>query len=143
MTNWPKINIDTDNDLTMCFACGRDNPIGLKLKVDWDGTTASTRFTPSSLHQGWSGAVHGGIISCLLDEVMTYAPYSQGINTITAKMQLRFRNPAPIDQPLIATGSIINMNRKLVKARGTLSLEDGTLIANSTATMYIVGQRQP
>ena len=26
MLNWPKVSIDTEKDLAMCFGCGQDNP---------------------------------------------------------------------------------------------------------------------
>jgi hypothetical protein len=53
----------------MCFVCGIENPIGLKLffYTDDQGRTI-TRFRPKPEHQGYSGHLHGGIISTLLDE---------------------------------------------------------------------------
>ena len=54
----------------LCFGCGEKNPCGLKLKFDWDGRTASSHFTPTELHQGWQGIIHGGILTSLLDEAM-------------------------------------------------------------------------
>ena len=61
--NLPAIN---SKSLNQCFACGQDNPIGLKLKFSWDGKTARAEFTPTELHQGWQGVLHGGIIYTLL-----------------------------------------------------------------------------
>jgi len=57
MTIWPKVPIDPSVGWDMCFACGEDNPIGLKLKVKWDGKTAKTEFIPNKYHQGWGGIV--------------------------------------------------------------------------------------
>jgi acyl-coenzyme A thioesterase PaaI-like protein len=53
----------------MCFVCGIENPIGLKLffYTDDEGRTI-TRFRPKPEHQGYPGQLHGGIISTLLDE---------------------------------------------------------------------------
>ena len=138
VTTWPKISIDTEKDLAMCFGCGQDNPIGLKLKFNWDGKIASAQFTPDKLHQGWSRLVHGGIITVLLDEAMAYAALFYGVNTVTANMQAKFRHPAPIDKPLFITGSVINKTRRLVETRATVSLIDGTLIAEGTATQFII-----
>ena len=52
----------------MCFLCGIDNPIGLKLKfyTDEEGRCIA-RFRPKPEHQGYPGQLHGGIISALLD----------------------------------------------------------------------------
>ena len=142
MKTWPQISIDTEKSPTMCFACGLDNPIGLKLDFNWDNKTARAEFTPNKFHQGWSGIVHGGIIECLLDEAMTYAPYFEGITCVTAKMQVRIRRPALVDEPLIITSAITKKTRKLVEAKAAISLKDGTPVAESTATMFVVHSRQ-
>ena len=142
MNIWPQVSIDTNKSLNMCFACGPDNPIGLKLSFEWDGSTAKAEFTPNKLHQGWSGVVHGGIISCLLDEAMTYAPYFEGIDCLTAKMQIRIRRPVPIDEPLVITASITSKTSRLIETEATVSATDGTLMAEGTATMFVVNKKQ-
>ena len=142
MTTWPQISIDTCKEFDMCFACGKENPVGLKLNFKWDGKTAKAEFTPSKVHQGWSGIVHGGIIECLLDEAMSYATYFQGTSCLTAKMQARLRRPALIDEPLIITSSISKKTRKLVETKATISLNDGTPIAEGKATMFIINPKQ-
>ena len=137
MITRPQISIDAYEDITMCFGCGQNNPIGLKLNFTWDGKTARAEFTPNKLHQGWSGIVHGGIIQCLLDEAMSYAPYFQGIHTITAKMQVRMKRLALVNEPLVIISSITKKTRRLVETKGAVSLTDGTPVAEGTATMFI------
>ena len=137
MTDWPQLPTDTFKESEMCFACGPQNPIGLKLKFNWDGKEVKAEFTPGELYQGWSGLVHGGIISCLLDEAMSYAALYSGVNSLTARMQVRFKRPLPIDEPLTVTGSVTRKTRRLVETRGEVRLADNTLVAESTATMYI------
>ena len=52
----------------MCFVCGIENPIGLKLSFYTDDEgRCITRFQPRPEHQGYPGQLHGGIISTLLD----------------------------------------------------------------------------
>jgi len=131
-----------EKELEMCFACGQQNPIGLKLKFGWDGKVARTEFTPSKLYQGWAGVVHGGIISCLLDEVMSYAALFSGANSLTARMQTRFKRPLQIDEPLTITASLTKKTRKLVEAKAEVSLKDGMVVADSMATMFVLGQRK-
>jgi len=142
MKTWPQISIDTEKSPTMCFACGQDNPIGLKLNFKWDNKIVRAEFTPNKFHQGWSGIVHGGIIECLLDEAVSYAPYLEGIRCITAKMQVRIRRPALIDEPLVITSSITKRTRKLVEAKAAISLKDGTPVAESIATMFVIHSKQ-
>jgi len=139
MTIWPKVPIDPSIGWDMCFACGEKNPIGLKLKVKQDGETVRAEFIPSQNHQGWWGIVHGGIISTLLDEAMGYAALYQGLCCVTAQMQARLRRPALVDEPIIITGWVTKNTRKLLETKATLSLKDGTLIAEATGTMFILG----
>jgi acyl-coenzyme A thioesterase PaaI-like protein len=52
----------------MCYVCGIDNPIGLKLKFyTEDAGQCTAHFHPKPEHQGHAGHLHGGIISTLLD----------------------------------------------------------------------------
>ena len=141
MKNWPQISVDTNRELSLCFGCGQNNPIGLKLSFQWDGKTARAEFTPTKLHQGWSGLVHGGIITCILDEAMGYAALFEGMNCVTAKMQAKLRRPASIDEPLIITSSTIKKTRKLIETKAAISLKDGTLIAEGTATQFVINTR--
>jgi uncharacterized protein (TIGR00369 family) len=142
MANWPQVSVDMEKELDMCFACGQKNPIGLKLNFTWDGKVARAEFTPNQFHQGWAGVVHGGIISCLLDEAMSYAALFSGVSSLTASMQARFRRPLPIGESLAITASLTRKTRKLVEAKAEMSLKDGTLVADSTATMFVLGQRK-
>ena len=141
MTNWPQISINADRDYSHCFGCGQNNPIGLKLDFRWDGQTARAEFTPTELHQGWSGLVHGGIIICLLDEAMAYAGLFQDIICVTAKIQVQLKRLTPINQPLLVTASVAKKTRKLVKTKASVTLKDGTLIAEGTATQFVVDSR--
>ena len=141
MTTWPQISIDTDRDLSLCFGCGQNNPIGLKLDFQWDGKTATAEFIPTEFYQGWPGLVHGGIIICLLDEAMAYAGLFEGQTCITAKMQVKLGRPASINEPLVITSSVTKKTRKLVEAKAAVASKDGTLIAESTATQFVVNSQ--
>jgi beta-phosphoglucomutase family hydrolase len=135
MVTWPKVSID--ERYSLCFGCGQDNPIGLKLNFGWDGKTARAEFTPTKLHQGWSEVVHGGIIMCLLDEAMAYAAKFEGMTCITARVQAKLKRPALIDEPLIITSSVTKKTRKLVETRANISLTNGTPVAEATSTQFV------
>ncbi len=141
MVAWPKIPVDIERGYGFCFGCGKDNPIGLKLDFKPDGKTARAEFTPTKLHQGWSGFVHGGIIVCLLDEAMAYAAVFAGKHCVTASMQVRLRRMALIDEPLVITSSVTRNKRRLVETKGSVSLRDGTLVAEATATQFVINSK--
>ena len=138
MANWPKISINTDMSDSLCFGCGENNPIGLKLSFKWDGKTARAEATPSKLYQGWPGIVHGGIITSMLDEAMSYAVRFEGMNCLTAKMQIEFKRPALIDEPLVITSSITRNGKRVVKTKASVFTRDGTLVAEGTATHFVI-----
>ena len=138
MVNMPRVSINTDMSDGLCFGCGINNPFGLKLSFDWDGKTVRTEFTPTKFYQGWPGIIHGGIITCLLDEAMAYTLHFRGLNCLTAEMRVRFRRPALVDEPLVITASINRKARKLFETRASISLRDGTLVAEGTATQVLI-----
>jgi len=139
MVTWQqRVNEDFD----MCFGCGRNNPIGLKLNFDWHGKTARAEFTPTKFYQGWSGVVHGGIVTTILDEAMGWTARFEGVSCVTGKIQVRLRRPALIDEPLIITSSMVNKTEKLIETRANISLKDGTLVAEGGATQFIVGNKE-
>ena len=140
MKAWPKISVDTNREYSMCFGCGQNNPIGMKLNFQWDGKTARAEFTPTKFYQGWSGTVHGGIITCILDEAMGYAALFEGAHCITAKMEVRIKRPALIDEALIITSSTTKKTRRLVETKASVSTKNGTPIAESKATMFILNK---
>ena len=141
MVNWPQISIDTQKEFEKCYGCGQDNPIGLKMRINQQDNTARAEFTASKLHQGWSGVVHGGIVAALLDEAMSYAALFQEMKTVTARIDVRIKRPIHTGEPLSITARIIRRTRKIVETRGTISLADGTTVAEATATQYILNTK--
>jgi uncharacterized protein (TIGR00369 family) len=141
MAKWPRLSIDVGKEYSMCFGCGTENPIGLKLRFQWNGETALSEFVPGEVYQGWSGTVHGGIIICLLDEAMSHAALFEGMHCATTKIQVSLKNPASIGETLIITASITEKSRKLVETQAKVSSKDGITIAEGRATHFIVNVR--
>lgn len=123
-----------------CFACGTQNPIGLKLTFREEGDSYIANFTPGPEHQGYDGIVHGGIISTLLDEIMARYIYAKGLNGVTAKLEVRFRQPTPIGVPLTISGRIVGQRGKLYEMTGTVALPDGIVTAEGKAVVASVAE---
>lgn len=122
-----------------CFACGRDNPIGLKLDFHEENDTYISTFTPAPEHQGYGGIMHGGLVSTLLDEIMARYLYAKGLTAVTAKLEVRFRHPTPIGQELRICGWITGQRGKMYELAGNISLPDGTVTAEGKATVAVKG----
>ncbi len=133
----PDLNL-TDFSDNLCFACGVDNPIGLKLKPVYDGEKVRAEFIPGKYHQGWKDVTHGGILCTVLDEVTAYAIICHGIDYgVTAKSELRFKHVAPIGQPIQASAWATRVTKRLVETEGMLALNDGTVIARGKSIFYV------
>jgi beta-phosphoglucomutase family hydrolase len=133
----PRIDVQDDMDFRLCFACGEDNPIGLRLKPVYDGQRVTAEFTPAEQHQGWLNITHGGILYTLLDEVTAYTILCHGIEFgVTARSTVRFKHVAPVGQPLEVSAWATKVARRLVETRGQICLKDGTLVAEGESLFY-------
>lgn len=119
-----------------CFVCGKNNPNGLQLSFEIDGEkrTLKSTFIASRTFQGWDGIVHGGIISTLLDEAMAKLVYELGYQAVTASLEVRFKKPAPILEPLSIYGEITEVSKRLIRAKARVAKKDGTVLATGTST---------
>ncbi len=119
-----------------CFVCGAKNPNGLKLtfEIDKEKQTLKTTFVASPTFQGWDGIVHGGIISTLLDEAMAKLVYELGFESVTASLEIRFKKPAPILEPLSVHGMLTEVSKRVIRAKAHVAKEDGTILASGTST---------
>lgn len=119
-----------------CFVCGQNNPNGLRLnfEIDEEKKTLKTTFVATPTFQGWDGIVHGGIISTLLDEAMAKLVYELGYQSVTASLEIKFKKPAPILEPLLVYGEITEVNRRVVRAKARVTKENGTLLAEGKST---------
>jgi acyl-coenzyme A thioesterase PaaI-like protein len=124
-----------------CFACGSANPIGLKLAFRYEGGKAKAEFVPGPYHQSWDGVFHGGLLALCLDEACGYALYFRGIKGMTAKMEMRIRRTIRPGEKIILTGEIRKQTRKIIQTYAAAELEDGTLAAEGTASMFVIEEK--
>ena len=125
---------------TMCFACGVNNPIGLKISFNFDGDRCTAEFTPGPNHVGWEDTVHGGIIYSALDDVTAHVLYQQGIRAHTARCEIRYRQPARIGDALSLAGWTEKQKGRFVLLKGEARRkQDGVLVADCEARFMIDG----
>ena len=91
-------------------------------------------FVASPVFQGWDGIVHGGILSTLLDEAMANLVYELGFHAVTASMEIKFKKPAPILEPLLVYGEVTEVSRRLIRAKARIAKNDGTILAVGIST---------
>lgn len=117
----------------MCFVCGVENSLGLKLffYTDDEGRCI-TRFRPREEHQGYPGHLHGGVISTLLDETMGRVLMHENVFALTGRLELKFRKPVPLDQELTVVGELTRNRSRAYEAKGEVRLADGTVLVEGT-----------
>jgi acyl-coenzyme A thioesterase PaaI-like protein len=125
----------------MCFGCGKHNPIGLHLTFWWEGDTYYTRYTPERVHQGWAGRTHGGMLSLVLDEMLSRSALERhGLDWVTAEMTVRLRKPAPVGRALLIQARVDNVRSKLITTSAeVLDDESGSILATATAKLMRAG----
>lgn len=115
-----------------CFACGRQNPIGLQLEFDVSRDQAIARFNGNRQYQGYDGTLHGGIVTALLDETMGWAIFHQGIWGVTARITVTFREAVPLGEDLLVTGRVVKDRSRAIETHGALTrVSDGALLAEA------------
>jgi uncharacterized protein (TIGR00369 family) len=144
MEKWPRIDLNSSKDYSQCFGCGEDNPIGLKLKFTWDSETKTARaeFIPNEHFQGWHGYVHGGITACVLDESMGRAAMFTGVNNVTARMQVRYRQMVPLGRTYTVSCTITHQTSRLIETQARLTDREGNVYAEGTSTQFITSPRK-
>jgi acyl-coenzyme A thioesterase PaaI-like protein len=121
-----------------CFVCGLENPVGLKLAFysTGPGQVASEYVAPEK-YQGYPGVVHGGIVASMLDEIVGRAAMEADSDRfmMTAKLEIRFRQPVPVAQPLRLEGQMVRRRGRVAHATGRVVLLDGTIAAEAQAVL--------
>jgi acyl-coenzyme A thioesterase PaaI-like protein len=121
-----------------CFGCGRANAIGLQLdRFESDGEVVSASFVPRAEYRGFDGILHGGIVAAALDEVLGWtAILLEGSTALTAKLELRYRRPAPADARYRLEGRVVERRGKRLILEGVCAV-DGSTIAEATGVFLI------
>jgi acyl-coenzyme A thioesterase PaaI-like protein len=122
----------------MCFACGPDNPVGLKIRFTLEGDVCTARFTPGPEHVGWHDTVHGGILYAALDDVTANVIYLSGRKAHTARAEIRYRQSARVGEALRLRGWIDREKGRLVMLRGEARRErDNAVVAELEASFMV------
>lgn len=127
-----------------CFGCGNGNPHGLRLRfrpLPEGGVWAD--FTPDRDHEGYLGMTHGGILSTVADEAMSWAVTAAGELGVTARMSLAFRRPARLGSALSVEAWIVERSKRMIATRAEIrAVESGDLLAEADARFVRVSPAQ-
>ena len=127
-----------------CFACGTANPIGLKLKFYRSGDAICTDIRLERHYEGWTNMAHGGIISTLLDETMSWTIiYFKRVFFVTRKMEVKFIRPILVEKPLTVRGRLLDFQDNLrIKAKADIMDNQGNVLARSAGEFVVLQEKK-
>lgn len=104
-----------------------------------EGGWALSAFTPRKEFLNPVGSVQGGFVTAMLDDAMgvagsIHARFAKVVPTL--QINVMFLRPTPLAR-LIARGEVVRMGATTAQFSGTLSLEDGTMLATATASAAV------
>lgn len=70
--------------------------------------------------QGYAHLMHGGIISLLLDAAMTNCLFAHGSAGVTARMEVKFRHPVAVDQPVRVRARVVRSSPPAYQLRAEM-----------------------
>jgi acyl-coenzyme A thioesterase PaaI-like protein len=128
-----------DSPRHQCYGCGALNPEGLRVEFEVDGSSVTGVFHPRQVHRV------PGVISAsatVMDEAMGWAMYAAGAWAMTARLEVRYRRPLPLDQPIRVTATVTKDRGKRLEATAELRDESGALLAQATGLFLRMPDQQ-
>ncbi len=119
----------------MCFACGKKNECGLNLDFETGNGEVSCDFLLDEHFQGWKGIAHGGIVATVLDEAMAWAIMSQGMQAVTAEINVKYKKPTPIGKKLRVVGNVIELKHRTIHTSAKIT--DGKNVLAEARAIYV------
>jgi len=122
-----------NRDNHQCFGCGPANPSGLRMKFFTDDTSVFSWLQVPDHLIGWDNLVHGGVLSTILDEIMSWsAIYLLKKLILTKSMTVDFIKPVYVGAELKVEGNVFEKqsDRETVM-QGRIYNKEGILCAKS------------
>jgi uncharacterized protein (TIGR00369 family) len=129
-----------------CFACGKNNPEGMRLKFAYDEERDCfvCRFRLDKRYTGPPGHCHGGIIATILDEAMGKVNKLRHVVALTSEITIKYLKPVPLNQPLRVESREVrvrgrkhtNMAEILNRRGDVLARSEGLFIAIDPHKMF-------
>jgi uncharacterized protein (TIGR00369 family) len=113
-----------------CFVCGEQNPHGIGIR--WflcDDGALTGQIALNDGQQGPPGHAHGGALAALLDEAMGLAVWAAGLKVAAVNLNVDFRRPVPLGQPITVTGRVAEQSGRAIHSEGEIRLPDGEIAA--------------
>ncbi|MBU2645936.1 PaaI family thioesterase [bacterium] len=113
------------------------------MKFFWDGRIIRSKLVIPQHLSGWNKLIHGGVVSTILDEVMSWAIiYSSQQMVMTKTMTIDFIKPIQIGDEIIAEGQVKEFKtRHEVLVEGSIFDHENQLCARSVGHFVTFSQK--
>ena len=109
------------------------------LEIDTDEGWARVAYSLGETHCNRYGAIHGGAIACIMDDVVATAAglaAQWGEIAPTLEMKVSYLNPVAMG-PHVAEARVVKRGRSILFVEGMLCDAEGKTLATASATIMI------
>ena len=123
-----------------CFACGKNNPDGMRLKFVFDKKRNCflCRFRLRKRFTGPPGHAHGGIIATILDEAMGKLNRLREVVALTSQITVDYLRPVPLNWPLRVESREISVRGRRHIHRAEILNDKNEVLASSRGTFIAI-----
>ena len=123
-----------------CFACSPINPAGLHMEFFTDDRSVFSSLVIPDHLCGWDNIVHGGIVSTILDEIMSWsAIYLLQNYILTKSITVDFLKPVFVGDQVRAVGQVgAQTGKREALMEGALYKEEDVLCARARGTFALI-----
>jgi uncharacterized protein (TIGR00369 family) len=122
-----------------CFGCSPLNKSGLQMKFYTNETAVYSKLIVPDHLCGWNNLVHGGVLTTIMDEIMSWAAiYLLKQVPMTKSISVDFLKPVYVGHPLKAEGTVLEKKGKHeASMQGRVYNKDDLCCARATGTFAV------
>ena len=122
-----------------CFGCSPRNTSGLQMTFYTNKKAVYSKVKVPDHLCGWNNLVHGGVLTTILDEIMSWsAIYLLKRVSMTKSMSVDFLKPVYVGNPLKAEGTVLEKKGKHeALMQGRIYNNDDVCCASATGTFAV------
>ena len=132
-----------NTDTNTCFGCSPTNSFGLQMKFFSNEETVYSWPSIPEHMGGWKKIAHGGIVSTILDEIMSWAAlHLLKKVSLTTSMTVDFIKAVRVGEKLRAEGRVIDFNgKRTALVEGFLFNQKDELCAKSKGDFTVLSPK--
>jgi acyl-coenzyme A thioesterase PaaI-like protein len=126
-----------------CFACGTDNALGLRARLEFDADAVRATWQPRAPFRRADGTLAPAALTTLLDEAAFWlGALATGESGMTTELRVTLLAPAPFDAPVTVSGArgVVRPRQEDPRYQETeiVARAGGRLVATARITFVVV-----